>query len=467
MHIGTAYIALFNYAFAHKKKGEFVVRIEDTDRSRLVHDAEQAIYDGLEWLGLNPDESPEVGGGFGPYRQSDRKDLYLEHAHQLVDQGHAYYCFCTAERLDKMRKQQRARKEVPRYDRRCLALSQAEIEDRLKQGEAHVIRLKVKKDQGITFHDLVRGEITFNSNDVDDQVLIKSDGFPTYHLAVVVDDHLMQISHIIRGEEWISSVPKHILLYQAFDWPLPVFVHTPIIRNPDMSKMSKRHGHADLRWFRQAGYLPEALLNYFALLGWSHPQEQEFFDLTEFIELFELTDIKASAPIFDLEKLKWINGVYIRKMTRQKLVTELRQLSEVKDQEIDDRYFEKIVALTQERLKTLNEFWPMVEYFFAEPTIEINTLNKYIPETDARDRFLKEALRVIEGLTDDWQAERIEARLREVQQEQGLKPKQAFMALRVVVSGQEQTPPLFDMLETLGFQTVLQRITKYVAHETS
>ncbi len=318
LHVGNLYTAYLNWAFAKHTGGKFIVRIEDTDRTRLVAGSEEKILKTLGDFGIVADESIAVDGEYGPYRQSDRLEIYKKHAQILIDSGAAYYCTCTSERLEQVREEQKKNKQLPRYDRYCVD-RQTEVKKEIESGVPFVIRLAVPKDENISFIDVIRGEITISSNELDDQVLLKSDGFPTYHLAVVVDDHLMKISHIIRAEEWIASTPKHILLYRAFGWELPVFAHVPILRNPDKSKLSKRKNPVWASWYLEQGFLPEAMLNYFALMGWSHPEGKEIFTVEEFQTVFDIKDMKAVGPVFDVVKLEWMNGEYIRAMDPNKL----------------------------------------------------------------------------------------------------------------------------------------------------
>ncbi len=323
LHIGNVYTALLNYVFAKKNKGQFIIRIEDTDRQRLVPGSEDRILESLKWLGLKYDEGPDVGGPFGPYRQSERLPLYQKYAKELVEKKAAFYCFCTAEILEKMKMDQSAKKEIPHYDGRCKKLTKEEVFKRLQGEEKYVIRLAVPDSGTTVFNDLVRGDISFENKLLDDQVLLKSDGYPTYHLGVVVDDYLMGITHVIRAEEWISSTPKHILIYKALNWDLPIFCHGPILRNHDKSKLSKRKNPVWTSWYKEQGFLPEAILNYLANMGWSMPPEalakggkpagREIFSLSEMMENFRLEDLKAVGPAFDITKLEWLNGEYIRK----------------------------------------------------------------------------------------------------------------------------------------------------------
>ncbi|MBM4402410.1 MAG: glutamate--tRNA ligase, partial [Candidatus Cloacimonetes bacterium] len=365
MHIGNIYAALFNFVFARQKKGKFIFRLEDTDRTRFVPVYEKRALESISWLGLNYDEGPNIGGPFGPYRQSERLKLYQKYAQELVNKGQAYYCFCSEERLTKMRKEQQASGLPPKYDRKCRALAKEKIKEQGAKKIPYVIRLKIPDNEKIEFNDLIRGTVSFDSNVIDDQILLKSDGYPTYHLAVVVDDHLMEITHVIRAEEWLSSVPKHILLYNALGWELPTFAHLPVLRNPDKSKMSKRKNPVWTSWYRKQGFLPEAILNYLALLGWSHPEEKEVFALDELIEKFSFDRFSKTGPIFDLQKLEWMNGVYIRQLK----VTELNEKLKMKNEKlkkVDQRYLTRVIPLVQERMKKLSEFDELTDFFFTD-----------------------------------------------------------------------------------------------------
>ncbi|MCP4895500.1 MAG: glutamate--tRNA ligase, partial [bacterium] len=358
-HVGTAYVALFNYALAKQNGGEFVLRIEDTDRVRSHPASEQMIFDALHWLGIEWDEGPDKGGPHGPYRQSERSQIYTEHAQKLVDSGAAYPCFCTKERLDALRAKQREEKAQLGYDGHCKSLSPDEVKQKIAAGEPHVIRLAMPDDGESVATDLLRGEIRIENAQVDDQVLMKSDGFPTYHLANIVDDHLMGITHVVRAEEWISSLPKHVRLYEAFGWDLPVFCHLPLLRNSDKSKISKRKNPVSLNYFRQAGFLPEALLNYLALMGWTMPDEREEFTLEEFVANFKLEDIRLGGPVFDLEKLTWLNGRLMRTLD----VKELRQ--RICAEYLNDEALDDILTLVQERIDTSADFFAYSQFFFT------------------------------------------------------------------------------------------------------
>jgi glutamyl-tRNA synthetase len=358
-HVGTAYIGLLNYIYARQCGGKFVLRIEDTDRTRFVPTSEQMIFDSLRWLGLTWDEGPDVGGPHGPYRQSERTEIYRQYADILIANGTAYRCFCTAEELEAVRKQQTAAKLPPRYPGTCRNLSKDQIAANLAEKKSFVIRLAVPPHNtdttaSTTFRDELRGDITFDHNNVDDQVLMKSDGYPTYHLANVVDDHLMQITDVIRAEEWISSTPKHVLLYKAFGWRQPRFWHMPLLRNIDKSKISKRKNPVSLIYYQQAGFLPEAIINFLGLMGGGMPADinngTEQFTLDEMVEHFVFTNIRLGGPVFDLTKLKWLNGEYLRKLSPEQFYAELRSTV------LSDDYLRHIAPLIQTRIETLGQF---------------------------------------------------------------------------------------------------------------
>jgi glutamyl-tRNA synthetase len=448
-HIGTAYTALFNFAFAQKNKGDFVLRIEDTDQTRLVEGSEEKIYEALSWLGLNPDESPQVGGEFAPYKQSERLDHYQKYAEELVEKRAAFYCDCSSDRLQKIREEQQAKKEVPHYDGKCK-------KDPPKDPAKCVVRLDVPEDGTTSFQDVIRGEISFKNTDIDDQVLLKSDGFPTYHLASVVDDHEMQISHVIRGEEWLSSTPKHVLLYRAFGWDLPVWAHLPLLRNPDKSKLSKRKNPVSVLWYRQQGYLPEALLNFLALMGWSMPDGKEIFSVTEFIEKFDLKRVDPAGPVFDTQKLDWLNGNYIRSLEETKLVSLLVKggFSKYSEEQIRAK-----LPLVKERMKKLKDFDVLTKYFF-EPVIVEPTLLSTASGLDYRGTISwlessKEAYSSIPN--NNWKSEAIEETLNNKREELDANKTRFFQINRAAVSGSIATPPLGDTLEAIGKDTVIER----------
>jgi len=448
IHIGNLYTALVNWVVAKKNKGKFVVRIEDTDRLRYVPGAEEKILATLKAYKLIYDEGPDVEGPYKPYRQSQRLPLYLKYARELVAKGKAYYCFCTPERLKELREKQLREKKLPRYDRFCLTHVK-DAEDRIAKGEKYVIRLKVPENREIIFHDLIRGEIKFHSRDIDDQVLIKSDGYPTYHLAVVVDDHLMEITHVIRAEEWISSVPKHILIYEGLGWSLPLFAHLPILRNPDRSKLSKRKNPVWASWYLAQGYLPEAVLNYLALMGWSHPKGEEIFDLDEYVRVFDLKDIAPVGPIFDIRKLEWLNGEYIRKIQNAKLKDEIYKYY---NRTLPQETIEATIPLIKERIKKLSDYLPLCEFFYKIP-------EKYDIDFSSYKEMLEQIYKTLRNI-DNWKANTIGETMQELAKQLGVRNSEFFMVLRVAVTGKKISPPLNESMEILGKEESLRRIEK-------
>lgn len=445
LHIGNAYTALINYVFAKAHGGQFLIRIEDTDRARLVAGSEKRILGSLDWLGIPHDEGPDVGGPYTPYRQSERLDLYKNHAEELIKKGHAYYCFCTMERLEEMRKKQEANHQPPMYDGLCKKLDPKESKDRSKK-EKHVIRLNVPDSAVTTFQDIIRGQISFENKLLDDQVLLKSDGFPTYHLGVVVDDHIMEISHIIRGEEWISSTPKHILLYQFFGWEIPKFAHVSVLRNPDKSKLSKRKNPVWVSWFREQGFLPEAIRNYLATMAWAFPGGKEIFTTEEMIKEFKLEDIQTTAPVFNLEKLRWMNGEYLRQKSNKELKKLIYRYVNTSIQK-DESLMDKILPLVKERMHTLNEFWFLAGFFFERP-------KKF-------ERPLKQKLVNVVSQTltsSEWNHDAMEKAIRDRADKDGMKAKDIFMELRLAVTGKTVGPPLLESLEIFGREETLSRL---------
>lgn len=450
--MGTIYQILFDYAYAKRFAGKFVVRIEDTDKERTVADAEKKVFAALDWFGICEDESVRKKGPYAPYRQSDRLDIYTKHARMLIEQGKAYYCFCSKERLDEVRKKMQADGKVPMYDKHCRNISPAEVKKKLEKGLSYVIRLKVPGNTKIIMHDELRGAIEFDSNGIDDQVLLKSDGYPTYFLAVVVDDHLMEISHMVRGEEWLASAGKIILLYDYFGWEKPVFVHTPIIRNPDKSKFSKRQGHTNVSWYQEQGFLPEAILNYMALMGWSYPGGKELFSLDEFIKVFDFKDISPAGPVFDLKKLEWMNGEYIRKMDLAESKTKI--LAFYKDKKLPEDIVEKSIPLIRERIKKFSDYMPLCDFFFGRPeTYEIDLG----PKKEMLE-IIKESLEKI----TDWKAEKIGESMMECAKKLGVKNSEYFMILRIAITGKKISPPLNESMEILGKDDCIKRVNKLV-----
>lgn len=448
VHVGSVATALMNFAYAKRNNGKFIVRIEDTDQTRLVPGGEKKMLETLEKIGLIADESPLVGGPFKPYRQSERLDIYKKYAEELIVKGKAYYCVCTQERLAKMRQEQQAQKKIPRYDRLCFHKQKEVIEKIKNEKIPFVIRLLVPEGE-IKFNDVVRGEITIQCKDIDDQVLLKSDGFPTYHLGVVVDDYLMEITHVIRGEEWLPSTPKHILLYQAFDWPLPIFAHVSLLRNPDKSKLSKRKNPVWTSYYLDQGIFPEALLNYLALMGWSHPNGKEIFSLEEYKSVFDIKDIQKTAPVFDPVKLEWLNGVYIRKYPVSSIKYKVLEFYKKKNISLDEKIVKKTIPLIQERIKKLSDYLPLCEFFFKAP-------GKYEIDLTNKKNFFKQVVETLNKIKD-WQAVKIGEVLADLAKKLGIKNSQFFMDIRVAITGKKITPPLNESMEILGKEECLKR----------
>lgn len=453
IHIGNVYGILLDWAYAKGSNGEFILRIEDTDKTRQVEGAIDKIYQALDWFGFEPDEGPRKGGPHEPYTQSKRLKLYQKYADQLVNQGDAYYCFCSPQRLKQVRERKKQAGEPPMYDQKCRKLDPEEVKTRLEAGEDHVIRMKIPDDEIIVVNDLARGEVKFKSNLVDDQVLLKSDGFPTYHLAVVVDDHLMNISHVIRGEEWLPSAPKHVLLYQYFDWQMPNILHTPILRNPDKTKMSKRQGHTNLFWYKEKGFLPEALLNYLALLGWSHPKEKEVFSLQEFAKKLRLEDISPIGPVFDLEKLEWLNGVYIRNKSDQELADLLRPyLPDLTDEQI-----KQAVPLIKDRLKRLSDVKELLRYLNKRVDYDQQLLLNRGTEPEIAQQMLEQTKKLIKDI-DLSKIDQLKQELMNMIEDNDWNTGEYFMVLRVAICGSKTTPPIVESLPILGREEVINRL---------
>lgn len=452
-HIGTVYQTLFDWAYARKHEGKFVIRIEDTDRERFVEGAEQKIYDALDWFGLTEDESPRKSGDCGPYRQSERLEIYQKYAQELVEKGHAYYCTITPEELEKLRQEKRALKLPPVINETLR--KQHHTKESLGTSK-YVIRMRMPEDETIVVHDGIRGDISFESKLIDDQVILKSDGFPTYHLAVVVDDHLMGITHVLRGEEWINSAPKHVVLYRYFGWEEPKWYHTSLLRNPDKSKMSKRHSHTNIDWYRKEGYLPEAILNYLALMAWSHPDQKEVFKLDEFVQVFDFADMKAVGPAFDLVKLAWMNGEYMRKLPSTEYRAQIEKYLEEFNHEAyeltqkNSELFEKSLPLVKERIKKLSEYWELSKFYYVRPTGHEMDIAQYTEQL--RLTHIK-----LQGLSD-WSAEKIGLVMQGVCDELNMKKSEYFMMMRVAITGRKVSPPLNESMELLGREECLSRL---------
>lgn len=451
LHIGNLYTALINWAFARKNDGKFIVRIEDTDRERFVEGAEATILSSIKAFNLIPDESPEVGGPYAPYRQSERLELYSKYANVLLEKDLAYKCSCSKEKLEQIRNEQTSTRIKKMHREYC---------DQNVVGEKYVIRLKVPHNENITFKDLIRGDITISSNELDDQVLLKSDGYPTYHLGVVVDDYLMKISHVIRAEEWISSTPKHILLYKAFGWELPIFVHLPILRNSDKSKLSKRKNPVWVTWYLKDGYLPEAILNFLALMGWSHPEQKEIFSIDEFIEKLDLKDFSPAGPAFDQVKLDWMNGEYIRMMTDEALAdrmeTYLTSIDHTAKNIPDRNTLLKLIPLVKERIKKLSDFIPLTDFIFGKPEYDMLVFNKL--KIEDKKAALEKVTENLNNLSSPWKSEDFENTFKNLAKELSLSNLDMFQLIRAAVAGQLVTPPLFESIQILGEEETKVRI---------
>jgi glutamyl-tRNA synthetase len=465
LHVGGARTALYNWLFARHHGGTFILRIEDTDRTRYNADALEDLFDSLRWLNLDWDEGPQVGGDYGPYTQSERLGIYQHYTRQLVDESHAYYCYCSPERLARVR-EEHARGEQTGYDRHCRYLTAKQRADYEAQGIVPVVRLKVPLEGETTFHDVIRGTTTVDNSTLDDLVLLKSDGFPTYHLANVVDDYLMEISHIMRGDEWLPSVPRHVLLYQAFGWEIPVYAHLPVILSPTgKGKLSKRHGGVEISYFREQGYLPEAMVNFLARVGWSYDDKTELFTRGELIARFDLDGVNKSPAAFSYDKLEWMNGVYIRQLAAddlaERLVLFLAAGLGIEESELRGRSeLREMIPLVQERLKTLTGIMALADYFFVEE-ITYDPQLLIAKKTTAADCAvaLDRTLEIMEGLPD-FSDETLETTLRELASDLALKARQLFSIIRVAVTGKTVAPPLFGTLRILGRERALPRLYK-------
>ena len=479
MHVGNFRTALYSYLWARKNNGRFIIRIEDTDKQRQVKDAEQAIFRVLKWAGLEHDEGPDIGGPYGPYRQSERLTIYQKYIQQLLNSGQAYYCFCSAQRLEKMRLGQQARGEPVFYDRHCLKLNQSEIQAKLKRGEAYVIRQKIDINGQTKFKDLIRGDIVISNNILDDSVLIKSDGYPTYNFANVIDDHLMQITHIIRGEEYINSTPKYIQLYKAFGWQIPEHAHLSLILNKQRAKLSKRDGDVSVEEYISQGYLPETIINFVAFLGWNPGGQQELFSLAELVKQFDFSKVNKSGAIFDKVKLDWMNGHYIRGKTLNKL-TELclpylqqagyvdEKLS-IKNYELSSRlpggfgYIKAVVGLEQDRLKKLSEISQLTKYFFSSPEYEPNLLIWKKADQQTTKKRLEFLIDYLSDVPDEnWTRSALEQALIEQIKEKCYNNGEVLWPMRVALSGSEKSPSPFELAEVLGKKEAIYRLKQAV-----
>ncbi|MFM2486474.1 glutamate--tRNA ligase [Celerinatantimonas yamalensis] len=443
-HVGTAYIALFNYAFAKSQGGEFVLRIEDTDRTRSSRESEQAILDSLNWLGLSWDEGPDIGGDKGPYRQSDRIEIYQQYAQQLIDEGKAFYCFASADELAQMRAEQNAQGIQPHYDGRGLRLSKDEIQAHLDAGDPYVIRMKIPESGSFKFNDYLRGEVEIPWEQVDMQVLLKADGYPTYFLANVVDDHLMGITHVFRGEEWLNSAPKLMKLYEDFGWQAPELGHMPLLRNPDKSKLSKRKNPTSILYYQKMGFLPEAVLNYLGRMGWSMPDGREKFSLSQMIEQFDIKRVSLGGPVFDVDKLKWLNGLWIRE--------------ELSDEQLADRLVAwaynrdtlmSILPQAKTRLEVFSDLAPLAGHFVSGiPEYDAALLSHKLTEEQLRDS-LQFFIWELEALRH-WSKDEIFAVAKSLATHFELKVKDFLEPIFVAITGKTSSTSVVDAMEILG-----------------
>jgi glutamyl-tRNA synthetase len=467
--VGNIRTALFAWLLARHEGGQFLLRFEDTDRQRYVPESVEPIFESLRWLGLQWDEGPDIGGPHAPYVQSERREIYAEHAQRLVESGHAYECFCSTERLDEVRKAQQKRGEPPKYDRLCRDLSDAEREAKRAEGITSVVRFRTPLTGITRAPDYLRGEIEFENATLDDFVLLKSDGYPTYQLAAIVDDQIMQISHVLRGDEWISSLPRNWLTYQAFGWEPPVFVHLPVIVGPDRSKLAKRHGATSALEYRDQGYLPEAMVNFLVLLGWSLDDKTVIIPRDELVEHFTLDRITKNPAAFDLDKLTWMNGEYIRALANERLVEVIaerleRDLPATVSRPVDREVVQRVVPLVRERIRTLADVAEMVEGFFAdELTYDAATLlgKRFRDNPSGAEDALLQARERLDGVA--WEHEPLEQAMRSLAEERELKAGDFFMLLRVAVMGKPVSPPLFESMEELGREKSLKRIDRAIA----
>ncbi|MBF6589197.1 MAG: glutamate--tRNA ligase [Ktedonobacterales bacterium] len=478
-HIGGYRTALFSWLLARHAGGEFLLRIEDTDIARTVPGSVEALIAGFSWLGMDINEGPGVGGPYGPYFQTQRRAIYLDYAERLIANGHAYRCFCSRERLQAVRDAQRQRAEPPRYDRHCRGLSAVAARARAAAGEGYVVRLAVPLDGQTTVRDALREAITFENANLDDAVLLKSDGYPTYHLAAIVDDHLMRISHVVRAEEWISSAPLHVMIYQGLGWEAPRFVHVPDVLSKDgKGKLSKRHGALPMLEYRDLGYLPEAVLNYMALLGWSSGESADILSLDQLIEHFTLERVGTSPARYDEERLLAMNGRYIRQLPLEGLVDRALPFMERPQsagglpdgvaRPLDRAYVARVLRLEQERMKLLAEAPTMTAFFFTDRLVYESAL--LMAKQMDRERTL-DGLRRSEGVLaaagETWEAARLEPPMRALVTELGMKPVQLFTSLRVAVTGRTISPPLFETMEVLGREVSLARLRDAIARLAS
>jgi glutamyl-tRNA synthetase len=452
-HVGTAYIALFNLCFARQHGGQFILRIEDTDQVRSTRKSEDEILAALKWLHLDWDEGPDKGGPHGPYRQSERSAIYQEHVQTLLGKGHAFHCFCTQERLEEVRKQQMADKQQPGYDGHCMHLTELEIRDRLALGTPYVIRMKVPRAGKCVIRDMLRDDVEIEWSQVDMQVLMKSDGLPTYHLANVVDDHLMQITHVIRGEEWINSAPKHLLLYEYFGWKAPVLCHMPLLRNADKSKLSKRKNPTSIGYYQRMGYLPEAVINYLGMMGWSMPDGSEMFSVQDMIDNFDLKRVSLGGPVFDTEKLDWLNGRYLRES-----VSDSEFLQRYTEWAFRNEKLHQIIPLIKPRVERFSDVVPLAGFFLAGlPKLTPDSFFHAQVDAETCARILQFSAWRLEEIPV-WHRDRIEQALVALAESAGVKIRDFLFPLFVAIAGTAVSVSVIDSMAILGLDLTRARL---------
>ncbi len=472
VHIGGLRTALYNYLYAKQNEGTYLIRVEDTDQTRFVEGAIEGMINSMQWAGVVHDEGPFIDeathhivekGDFGPYIQSHRLELYKKHSDRLIESGHAYHCFCTKERLEQVREKQKSEGLTPKYDGHCRELSKAEVDEKLAAGLPHVVRLKLPTGRVIEFNDAIKGHIAVNTDDMDDQVLMKTDGFPTYHMAVVVDDHFMGITHVVRGDEWLISTPKHIYTYEAFGWEAPQFVHLPVILGQSKKKLSKREGDVSVEDFKRKGYLPEALINYIALVGWSPDDGEEIMDMQTLINKFSFDRVSKSSGVFDVEKLNWMNNQYIRNYDLDQLTVLSKsyfvESGFASDSEFDEKFakYKNIVDILRERLNKLNEISDYYNLFNVNTIVlEDDEAREMIelPHVPSMLRCFSAKVAEIDAIT----ADDVKRLLKEVQKETGHKGKDLFMPVRVALTGQVHGPDIAKVMEIIGTTNTIERI---------
>ncbi len=466
LHVGGLRTALYNFLFARNLNGKFILRIEDTDRNRFVEGAVENLMKTLHWIGLEYDEGPDCNDEFCPYMQSQRLEIYKKYANELIEKKKAYHCFCSTERLQELREEQQ-RQKLPqaKYDKMCLNLSKEEIEEKLKSGIPYVIRLDVPENIKIVFDDVIRKKVEFDSSNIDDQVLMKSDGYPTYHLANVIDDHLMKITHVIRGEEWLSSTPKHILLYNFFDWELPVFAHLPLLLNPDRSKLSKRQGDVAVEDYQSKGYLKEALINFVSLLGWNAGDDREFYYLDELIKNFSLERVNKAGAVFDTQKLNWLNGEHLRKKTNQEILTLLREelsRSDFAKLDLSDSYLLLVIESMKERISFVKEIITTAPYFFEAPIQYEEDIVKKRWTSDSSE-LLVELINIYIDLQNP-QKEDYENGLKSLAESKQLGIGKLIHPLRIAISGMGNGPGVYDIAFIIGKDETIKRMQRAAVH---